>query len=166
MASGAATYRRIIVPLDGSAEAESVLPHAEVMARRFGATVELVRAYAPSPALIVAAAASAMPGTGPLVDTAAYMAAGREEADNYLERAHERLRAQGLAVEHRRLEGSPGESIVAEADRTEADLVAMTTHGRAGLDRLVHGGSVASYVCQHASCPVLLVRADTQSPDE
>src|SRR4051794_26004106 len=90
------SYRRILVPLDGSPEAEVVLPHARTMARRFGATVELVRAYAPSPTLIAAAAASAMPGTGPLLDSGAYMMAGRDEADSYLEDVDARLRRQGV----------------------------------------------------------------------
>jgi nucleotide-binding universal stress UspA family protein len=157
-------YQRILVPLDGSPEAETVLPHARSMARRFGATLELVRAYAPTTTLIAAAAASAMPGGGPLVDTAAYMTAGREEAETYLEQVDRRLRRQGLKVEHRQLDGSPGESIVAEAERSGADMIAMSTHARAGLDRLVHG-SVASYVSHHASCPVLLVRPDTAGGD-
>ena len=154
------TYRRILVPLDGSPESEAVLPHARLMARRFNATVELVRAYAPPPTLIAAAAASAMPGTGPLIDTNAYMTAGREEAETYLEEAESRLRHWDVRAEHRRLEGSPGESIVAEAVRSGADMIAMATHGRVGLDRLVHG-SVASYVYHHATCPVFLVRPDT-----
>jgi nucleotide-binding universal stress UspA family protein len=158
------TYRRILVPLDGSPEAEAVLPHARMMAQRFGATVELVRTYAPSTTLIAAAAASAMPGGGPLVDTGAYMAAGREEAETYLEQVDRRLRRQGLKVEHRQLDGSPGESIVEEAERSGADMIAMSTHARAGFDRLVHG-SVASYVYHHAACPVLLVRPDTAGGD-
>jgi len=155
--------RRILVPLDGSPEAEAVLPHAEQIARRCGAKLELVRSYAPSPALAAAAVAAAMPGTGPLLDTSPYGAAGREDADAYLEGIEGRLRGAGVEVEHRRLEGSAGEAIVAEAERWGADLVAMTTHGRGGFDRLVHG-SVASYVANHAPCPVLLVRPDTDPP--
>lgn len=158
------SYRRILVPLDGSAGAEAVLPHVQMMAKRFGATVELVRSYAPSSALFVAAAASAMPGTGPVLDTGAYMAAGRDEADSYLEDAEARLRHEGVTVEHRRLEGSAGECIVDEAGRFGADMIAMATHGRFGLDRLVHG-SVASYVYHHATCPVLVVRS-TAAPAE
>ena len=157
------TYRRVLVPLDGSPQAEAVLPHARMMARRFNAKLELVRAYARSPVLVAATVASSMPGTGPLLDTAPYMEAGREEAVTYLERVQAKLRREGLDVEHRRLEGPTGESIVGEADRWDADMIAMTTHGRGGFDRLVHG-SVASYVCHHANCPVFLVRPDTDPP--
>ena len=43
------------------------------------------------------------------------------------------------------------------ADETGADLIVMATHGRGGLPRLVLG-SFASYVVQHATVPVMLVR--------
>lgn len=53
---------------------------------------------------------------------------------------------------------STGRAITDAARRLEADLIAMGTHGRAGLSRLMLG-SVAEYVLRHASCPVLTVRA-------
>jgi nucleotide-binding universal stress UspA family protein len=53
---------------------------------------------------------------------------------------------------------STGRAIIDAARRLEADLIAMGTHGRAGLSRLMLG-SVAEYVVRHASCPVLTVRA-------
>jgi nucleotide-binding universal stress UspA family protein len=160
---GNTTYQRILVPVDGSPLAEVVLPHVVALARRFGSTVELVRAYAPSPSLLAASAASAMPGTGPVLDPAPFIAAGRQEAETYLQEVEGRLRRAGLAVEHRRLEGSAGEAIAAESRRADVDLIAMSTHGRGGLGRLVLG-SVAGYVLHHAACPVLLVRADTPAP--
>lgn len=55
--------------------------------------------------------------------------------------------------------GEPGEEIVAFAESREIDLVAMTTHWRRGLNRLIFG-SVAQYVAQRLSIPVLMVRAD------
>jgi nucleotide-binding universal stress UspA family protein len=151
-------YGRILVPLDGSLLAEEVLPHVVSLARRYGAAVELVRAYAPPPSLLAASAASSLPGTGPVLDPAPFIAAGKQEADVYLARVAARLEAAGVAVERRRPDGSPGESVVAVAREGGADLIAMTTHGRGGLGRLVLG-SVADYVLQHAPCPVLLVRS-------
>jgi nucleotide-binding universal stress UspA family protein len=150
-------YTRIVVPVDGSVLAETVLPHVVSLARRYGAAVELVRAYAPPPSLLAASAASSMPGSGPMLDPAPFIAAGKQEADLYLERLAERLAAAGIAVEPRRLDGMPGESVVAAAREAGADLIAMTTHGRGGLGRLVLG-SVADYVLQHAPCPLLLIR--------
>jgi nucleotide-binding universal stress UspA family protein len=153
-----ATYARILVPVDGSPRAEAILPHAIAMAKRFGSTVELARSYSPSPGLVTASAASSLPGTGPVLDTGSYVVAGREEAEVYLQELEARVRAQGVEVEHRRLDGTPGEAIAEESRRADVDLIAMTTHGRGGLGRLVLG-SVADYVVHHAACPVLLVRA-------
>jgi nucleotide-binding universal stress UspA family protein len=161
---GDTTYQRILVPVDGSSLAEAVLPHVVALARRYGSTVELVRAYAPPPSLLAASAASALPGTGPMLDPGPFIAAGREEAELYLVELEGRLRREGIVVEHRRLAGSPGEAIAAESRRADVDLIAMTTHGRGGLGRLVLG-SVADHVVHHAVCPVLLVQASTPAPD-
>jgi nucleotide-binding universal stress UspA family protein len=162
--AGDVAYQRILVAVDGSPLAEAVLPHALALAHRFGATIELVRAYAPPPSLLAASASSALPGTGPVLDPAPFIAAGRDEAELYLAELEGRLRSQGVAVEHRRLDGSPGEAIAAESRRADVDLIALATHGRGGLGRLVLG-SVADHVLHHASCPVLLVRAGTPAPD-
>lgn len=59
----------------------------------------------------------------------------------------------------------PASAILESAQQLEADLIAMTTHGRGGLGRLVLG-SVADEVVRHAVCPLLLVRVKTSaSPD-
>jgi nucleotide-binding universal stress UspA family protein len=151
-------YKRIVVTLDGSELAERVLPHALSLARCYGSTVELVRAYSPPASVLSASAATALPGTGPLVDPGPTIEAGERDADAYLDDVASQLAAEGIAVEHRRLDGPAGESIVAEARRIGADLIAMTTHGRSGLGRVVMG-SVADEVVRTAPCPVLLVRA-------
>ena len=55
--------------------------------------------------------------------------------------------------------GEPGEEIVAFVEAHDIDLVAMTTHWRRGLNRLIFG-SVAQHVAQRLAIPVLMVRAD------
>ncbi len=57
------------------------------------------------------------------------------------------------------VEGHPAEVVVDRAADLGVDLIAMGTHGRSGLQRLVLG-SVARRVVQHAPCPVLTVRTD------
>lgn len=54
--------------------------------------------------------------------------------------------------------GSPTERILALAEKVQADLVVVGTHGRTGIDRLVVG-SVAENLLRHARCSVLVVRA-------
>jgi nucleotide-binding universal stress UspA family protein len=53
--------------------------------------------------------------------------------------------------------GRPDEEIVAAARDAGADLIAMSTHGRSGLGRLLFG-SVAEQVLRHADVPVLMIR--------
>jgi nucleotide-binding universal stress UspA family protein len=151
-------YQRILVALDGSAVAERALPHAEALAEKFGATIVLVRATT-SPAQIVAAEAGAgvIPVSPMVADPVELTAAERRDAAAYLGGVAERLRADGRTVEVDEPEGRAGEAIVARAEEAEADLIAMTTHGRGGLGRAFFG-SVADEVLRHAPCPVLLVR--------
>lgn len=53
--------------------------------------------------------------------------------------------------------GSPGAEIIRVAERIEAELIVMPSHGRTGLARLTLG-SVAERVVRHAHCPVLVLR--------
>jgi nucleotide-binding universal stress UspA family protein len=71
----------------------------------------------------------------------------------------DRLRAKGYRVEVDLPVGAPAEQILARARATGVDLIAMTTHGRGGLGRLVFG-SVAAEVLQKATCPVFIVRIE------
>lgn len=146
-------YARILVALDGSALAERVLPHAQALAERFGATVALLRATPPPEQL----ALSAGPDGAAFLDVAAMRRDERREADRYLRAVATRLAGQGLVVERERPEGTAAEAIVERARGSRADLIAMTTHGRGGFGRLVFG-SVADEVLRRAPCPVLLVR--------
>ncbi|HEY6332259.1 MAG TPA: universal stress protein [Blastocatellia bacterium] len=65
--------------------------------------------------------------------------------------------AKGLQTETALLQGHPKAEILAEAQRWEADLIVLGSHGRRGLDR-VFLGSVAEAVAMHAHCSVLVVR--------
>ena len=68
-----------------------------------------------------------------------------------------RLRAAGLTVQTAVRTGDASPEIVAGAREEQADLIAMTTHGRGGLRRLL-SGSTADGVLRHASVPVFLLR--------
>ena len=82
-------------------------------------------------------------------------------AKTYLERVAESLRARSLKVETRVLShDQPAVAILEEAKARRADLLALATHGRSGLPRLLLG-SVADKVVRGASIPVLLARPPT-----
>jgi nucleotide-binding universal stress UspA family protein len=152
-------YHRILVALDGSALAEQVLPHAEALCEKFGATLVLLHATIPPTDLVVAEAAIGVVPVSPAVtDPAELTAADQREAVAYLQAAADRV-GSGVAVEFDQPEGETAEAIVTRARDLGADLIAMTTHGRGGLGRAVFG-SVADEVLRHAPCPVLLVRVD------
>jgi nucleotide-binding universal stress UspA family protein len=53
--------------------------------------------------------------------------------------------------------GAPADVIVGVAAKLSVDLIAMVTHGRRGLARLVEG-SIAEKVLRNAPCPVLAIR--------
>jgi len=143
-------YEQILVALDGSKIAEQVLPHVEALAEKFGSTLLLLRA---TPLLSSASVAASSPQ-----DPTSVHDAEQQAAESYLSAVVEQLRAKGHTVRPELARGAPAEQIVEHARATGADLIAMTTHGRSGLGRLVFG-SVAGEVLPNAPCPVLLVRA-------
>ena len=80
------------------------------------------------------------------------------ETESYLAELKARLTRQGAAsVETHLRHGPPAETISDLAAATANNLVAMTTHGRSGVSRLLLG-SVAERVVRQSGDPVLLVR--------
>lgn len=143
-------FKSILVPLDGSALAEQALVPAGCLAERFGSELMLLRVVTPERALPGLAHLSAR-GDG---DYSAPVRPLMEEAEAYL--AGLSLPAVGLRVRTQVLAGAPPEMIIATAAEGGADLIVMSTHGRAGLLRLLYG-SVAEAVLRGATVPVLLV---------
>jgi nucleotide-binding universal stress UspA family protein len=143
-------YKRVLVPLDGSALAEAILPFVEQVAGPLGAEVILLRVVEPVSAAGAIATAGVVPPT-------AY-ALSELEAKRYLVKAEPRLVKKGLRVRTRIALGPPADAILGAIHTSGADLVAMTTHGRSGLGRALFG-SVAESVLRASPVPVLLVRA-------
>jgi nucleotide-binding universal stress UspA family protein len=79
------------------------------------------------------------------------------EARKYLRPIFQELADQGIRTQIQVRRGDPVTEIVACATAVDADLIAMTTHGRSGLDRLLFG-SVAEAVLRQAEIPVFLMR--------
>jgi nucleotide-binding universal stress UspA family protein len=135
----------ILVPLDGSLLSERALPYAAELARAAGASLTLIRAADAHPRLHL----------GVHQRHAA-------DASNYLRAHADQLRAHDLVVNTAVVPGEPPRALVSEIERRQPDLVVMSTHGRSGVDRLVHG-SVTDTVLSHVGCPVMLVRAEPAS---
>lgn len=164
---GLATIRRILVPLDGSSHAERALEPAEQLARAWSAELRLVRVADPARAA-VAIAAPAIAGYGgevasglaPVADDSSIVA-----ATDYLDDTADTLRRRGLVVRAQALAGDPVEELLAYERSCDADLVAIASHGRGGVARLVLG-STAEQLVRRGTAPVLVVPAhDVRATD-
>lgn len=141
-------YKRVVVPLDGSQVAEGILPFILGIAGPLDLDVVLLRVVQPIPPTVIEGATHVV-----VDDIEARMA----EAKEYSDGAARELEAKGIRVRVEVRRGDPASEIVAAATQTGADLIAMSTHGRSGLGRLVFG-SVAQAVLRQAEIPVLLIR--------
>ncbi len=150
--SEAPRFRTILVPLDGSDLSEAALAHAVEFGELFDAAYHLTRVVT----FPMEIASPYLPHTVQM--NQALVEEARQAAAEYLEECAERMRRRGLQVTTSVLvDGQPGYGILREAEAVGCDLIAMATHGREGLSRLVLG-SVADKVVRGAHVPVLLYR--------
>jgi nucleotide-binding universal stress UspA family protein len=142
-----ARIQKILVPLDGSPGSESVLWTVAQLARAQGARVRLIR---------VAREVGAVMGDDDRVLACANQESERVEVAERakLRRAADKL--EGIRVETAVRFGDPASRILDEAEEIGADLIALATHHRSGLARVLKG-SVAERVERGTSVPVVLV---------
>lgn len=130
-------WKRILVPLDGTPEAEAALPDATALARALGATLHLVRVRL---ALVQDEGFRGLHYNTPCTDPAPY-----------LDTVRERLAGEGFLVKAELREGIPAEQILKAAEDGEVGLLCLATEGGP-----VSELSVAAEVIRKASCPVLV----------
>lgn len=149
---------RIVVALDGSELAQQAMPLARQVGGLLKAPVVLMRAVSfeevQQKIRKLREPGKAPYEQSPTLNEDAKMAAN-DEATGYLAHRAEELRAAGIEVEERILDGSPAFVLLWEL--TEQDLLVMTTRGKGGLRRWTIG-SVAEKLVREAPCPVLLQR--------
>ena len=152
-------FDKVVLPVDGSALAEQIIPHMTPIARGLGLSVDLVRVLPAWNDVFQLAAAPEFynPSFESMAESMATQA--KEEATAYLEQLKQRLLQEGIgSVEAHLLRGDPAASIIDVAGETPDRLVAMTTHGRSGVGRWVMG-SVSDRVVRNSGDPVLLLRS-------
>lgn len=135
-------WKTLAVALDGSEQAEAVLPEVIGLARSLRAAVELIQVAFPVIAGGVGETAIVLPP---------------EDPRPYLNGVAARLASQGVTARVVALEGPPAGELLRHLQASASSLLCMTTHGRSGLARLFLG-SVAEEVLRKAPCPVLLRR--------
>ncbi|MEM7130310.1 MAG: universal stress protein [Chloroflexota bacterium] len=143
----------ILVPLDGSERAEQILPHAVNLAQKFDTTLVLVQVIIP----VYHAASLEAPGYAQVIlDDMKEM---KRRASTYLKNHKLNLEKEEIEVNIRIEQGQPVERILAVAEEIDTDLIAMNSHGRTGLPRVLFG-SVAAGVLHGTARPLYLIRSD------
>jgi len=144
----------VIVPLDGSELAESVLPMVAGVAKKLGLEVVLFRAYH------IPYNAYAGDDGYYAVNYDELISGVRDEAKEYLEKKVAEVKKLGVEkVSMLIKEGFAGDEIITLGRKTPDNLIAMCSHGRSGVKRWVLG-SVTETVVRHSGDPVLVVRAN------
>jgi nucleotide-binding universal stress UspA family protein len=140
-------FSHILTPLDGSPLATCVLPHVVAIARATGARITLLR--------VLECDGNSLAGNINPFD----WQLRKREAQTYLDEiAEQLLHTVDLPVKTELLEGCAAVQIVEYAQRTDADLVVLSSHGQGGLSGW-HTSSVAQKVIQRVGTSVLLERA-------
>lgn len=144
-------FKRILVPLDGSATAEEVLPVAKAEARCHGATIVILRVIAPLrsslmmiPSLVEVSNENVM-----------------RIVQDYLDDLAERLRSEGFDVETKIDRGPPAQQILEFAESSGCDLIIIGSRGETGAMRWRFGGVANKVVKARSHIPVMIV---TTSP--
>jgi nucleotide-binding universal stress UspA family protein len=127
--------QNILVPLDGSALAEQILPPATELARLFQSEITLLR----------------------VVESDGLAQREKADAEAYLERMAARLLELDVPVRSRVVVGWQAAPVILDEANCNSDLVALATHGRGGLRRMLFG-SIADQVVGGTVCPALVYR--------
>ena len=143
---------KVLVPLDGSKESETVIPYIEELTSKLGAEIILFQVLALAYHVHISGDAAVQ-----VAYTEKEMEPLKISAQSYLEKIGSKFRKEGIPIKCKVRVGAAGHEIIKLADEINADLVAMLTHGRSGIGRWVFG-SVAERVMRSGNTPVLLVR--------
>ena len=138
---------KIVVPLDGNAESESLFPFVKGLAAAWKAEIQLLRVVDPVSYSALAAG-----------EHDQWIAAATAEAESYLSDKARALAQEGMQVSCICRRG-PVSQVICHA-AAPGDLIAFAPRGHAGLTRWIFG-SVAEQVIRDAACPVLLARGET-----
>lgn len=143
-------YQKILVPMDGSENAECVIEHVKTIAAGCkAAEVILLRVIEPFPSYVMSLR---------MTDTFVQQAQDAVKADaiEFLNKVVDKMKNEGLSVSTAVLEGNPAVTILDYAAKNGVDLIIMATHGRTGVARFALG-SVADKVVRGSSAPVMVV---------
>jgi nucleotide-binding universal stress UspA family protein len=150
---------KIAVGIDGSAASQAAVQWASAEARIRSARVVAIHVWSYMPITAIGD-----PGMVPIAggDLPGQLEAERTAAEVQLDTALAAAFPDGIPgeLERRLVEGDAGDALVAEAG--DADLIVVGSRGHGGLTSAIVG-SVSRHVIHHAGCPVVVVKAPTES---
>ena len=144
-------YSTILVPLDGSKRAETILPYVEALAKCTQARLILLNVVEPVHILVPSAPVDWI--------EASVEANSIHGAVDYLQGVQTYFEDRGLQVDTIVEEGVPVKHILEVAERENVDLIAIASHGETGLARIFYW-NVALGLLHRTDRPMLVVRSD------
>jgi nucleotide-binding universal stress UspA family protein len=142
--------RSILVPVDFSAVTTSVIEHARRIAEAFSSKVCLLHVAAPDPAFV---------GWDPGPDVVRHQrATDLREEHRQIQDLAQSLREAGIEAQSLLVQGSTVETILERAEKLQADLIIVGSHGHGALYRALLG-SISEGIVRHSPCPVLIIPA-------
>jgi nucleotide-binding universal stress UspA family protein len=146
-------FTRILVPLDGSANAEKALPHARALARALEIPIILIT--------VIGTAADFFTKRARCLDT--LIEDSMRNSEEYLKKISKTFPV--ASIQYRVEKGRAEDAIITNAAADIGTLITMASHGRSGLNRWLLG-SVAEKVVRGANNPVLVVRANEEASSQ
>lgn len=158
--TGIRPYRRILVPLDGTAFAEAAVRPAAELAARAGAALRLVGVMSDTAGTLLPTDPLPITGVEAVVDQA-------RERERLLREACTRVRDEwGCSTTFELLaDVSPSDALIESARRLDADVVIAATHVRSRMSRSIQG-SIAGDLVKAGPFPVLLIPSEDPEPGE
>ena len=149
-------FKKMLVCLDGSNFSEQILQY--VLEEAAGTTREIVLLRViPVPHSIATTGPGVISSVPPVPPSPEQLAEEETKVKEYLDSKAKSLKERGIKVECVAITGNPGETIVNYANNNRVDLIAIATHGRSGIRRMIFG-SVAEYVIKNSKVPILLIK--------
>jgi nucleotide-binding universal stress UspA family protein len=145
---------RTLVSVNGTSTSESILPHAKAFAKIFESETVLLRIVEPVILSRYAADATLVQVDQDLLDQT------QAEARAYLDRIAQEFGEQKVIVRDV-VDAQVALALLDAAEKHEVGMIAMATHGRQGLNRLLVG-SVADKVLRSANVPLLVYRPESE----
>jgi nucleotide-binding universal stress UspA family protein len=151
-------YERILVPLDGSRVGEAALPYVEDIVSKLSPEVKVEITFFQAVSSLIHYVLAGEAATR-VPYTESEMKQIKKKAMDYLKKAGKGLRSKGAVVSAKVAVGDASEEIIKAAEEINADLIAMSTHGRSGLSRWAFGSVTDKVLRRGGRIPVVMVKA-------